>query len=64
MHKVHISHLDSKQYINGEFLGKGSFGTVFLCTHKTKNKQFAVKAIECGKYDAEFKNDVLAEIKL
>jgi len=34
-----------KEYAVGHILGQGAFGTVYACTHRASNKEFAVKRV-------------------
>ncbi|KAH9257966.1 hypothetical protein BASA81_003985 [Batrachochytrium salamandrivorans] len=54
-------------YFLGVQLGKGSFGTVFLCTHLTTNEAFAVKVLSLNSSqmeDLSHKQRVLREIEV
>lgn len=54
-------------YFLGVQLGKGSFGTVFLCTHLTTNEAFAVKVLSLHSSqmeDLSHKQRVLREIEV
>lgn len=41
----------AKKYELGEFLGKGTFGITYACTHRKSNKKYACKIIPKDKLD-------------
>ena len=51
------------QYTEGEKLGQGGFGTVYLATHKHENKKYAAKKIKIGPKPAD-KTEKLKEVDL
>lgn len=52
--------VERSAYIKGKYLGKGSFGEVFVCTRTSDGKQLALKEI---KFTSETKQEIREEAK-
>jgi len=51
-------------YRMGKMLGKGGFGTVYLCAHRDTNELRAVKVIDKRTFDSQTLEAYLNEVKV
>ena len=49
--------MDFYEIIENKRLGKGSYGTVYLCRHRKTGDEFACKVIKCDKDDLSLDSD-------